>query len=164
MKEKIKNIMNNIKSKLKGLMYKINGLSDKNKIIILVVILILVVGLTIFFVIRNHNNNKLILEEEKPVVEKIEINNTINEISVVSSRIEKLGRVSSIYVKVKNNTDSIIDKSDLKLTIKDKDDNILLTSYIKEFNDFKVSEEREFQVSTESDITAASTYTVEKVK
>ena len=57
-----------------------------------------------------------------------------------------------------------MDKSDLKLTIYDKDDKVLLTSYIKEFNDFKKEEEREFQVSTANDISSASKYVVEKVE
>ncbi|MBR3660683.1 MAG: hypothetical protein IKN63_02135 [Bacilli bacterium] len=150
---------------MKNMLNKIKGISKRNKIIIIIgIVLVVIIGISIFFIIRNNNKgNKLILDDDKPIVENIKVDNTINEISVVSSRIEKLGKVSSIYVKVKNNTDSIIDKSDLKLTIKDSNDNVILTSYIKEFNNFNIGEEREFQVSTSSDISNASKYIVEKV-
>ena len=140
-------------------------LEDKKKLLVIVGI-VLVVGICSVLLISNRNklsnkNNKVAVNDQ-PVVEKIEVDSTINEISVISARIEKLNDVSSIYVKIKNNTNSVIDKSDLKLIIKDSSDNVLLTSFIKDFNDFKVGEEREFQVSTKNDITNASKYIVEK--
>ena len=140
-------------------------LEDKKKLLVIVGI-VLVVGICSVLLISNRNklsnkNNKVAVNDQ-PVVEKIEVDSTINEISVISARIEKLNDVSSIYVKIKNNTNSVIDKSDLKLISKDSSDNVLLTSFIKDFNDFKVGEEREFQVSTKNDITNASKYIVEK--
>ena len=87
-------------------------MKDNNKKkIILIIGIVLVLGI-IIFVILNRNNlfkNGIILDNNnKPVVKDIEINNNINELTVLSSRIEKTGKVSSIFVKVKNNTDQVI--------------------------------------------------------
>ena len=142
-------------------------MKDNNKKkIILIIGIVLVLGI-IIFVILNRNNlfkNGIILDNNnKPVVKDIEINNNINELTVLSSRIEKIGKVSSIFVKVKNNTDQEISESDLKLTIYDKDNKVLLISNINKVDKFNVGDEREFQVSTNNDISNATKYVVEKV-
>ena len=142
-------------------------MKDNNKKkIILIIGIVLVLGI-IIFVILNRNNlfkNGIILDNNnKPVVKDIEINNNINELTVLSSRIEKTGKVSSIFVKVKNNTDQEISESDLKLTIYDKDNKVLLISNINKVDKFNVGDEREFQVSTNNDISNATKYVVEKV-
>ncbi len=142
-------------------------MKDNNKKkIILIIGVVLVLGIVIF-VILNRNNlfkNGIILDNNnKPVVKDIEINNNINELTVLSSRIEKIGKVSSIFVKVKNNTDQEISESDLKLTIYDKDNKVLLISNINKVDKFNVGDEREFQVSTNNDISNATKYVVEKV-
>ena len=142
-------------------------MKDNNKKkIILIIGVVLVLGIVIF-VILNRNNlfkNGIILDNNNnPVVKNIEINNNINELTVVNSRIEKIGKVSSIFVKVKNNTDQEISESDLRLTIYDKDNKVLLISNINKVDKFNVGDEREFQVSTNNDISAANKYIVEKV-
>jgi len=149
---------------MKNIISKIKGLNNKNKILIIIGI-VLVLGISIFIILNSNNifKKSVALDEDKLIVEKIKIDD-FNEITVLDSRIEKLGKLSDIYVKVKNNTGSNIDKSNLKLTIYDKDNNLLLTSYINEFNNFNVGDEREFQVSTISDISNASKYIVERVK
>ena len=137
--------------------------NNKKKIILMIGI-VLVLGI-ILFVILNRNNlfkNGIILNN-KPVVEDIEVNNNINELTVLSSRIERMGKVSSIFIKVKNNTDQEILESDLKLTIYDKDNKVLLISNINKVDKFNVGDEREFQVSTNNDISNATKYVVEKV-
>ena len=137
----------------------------KNKKVLIIIGIVLVIGLGLFFILnKDIIKNGFILDNGKPIVKEIKVDNKLKEISVISSRIESVGKFSSIFIKIKNNTGSDIDKSDLKLTIYDKNNKLLLTSYIKEFNDFKVNEEREFQVSTNSDISDASKYVVEKVE
>ena len=137
----------------------------KNKKVLIIIGIVLVIGLGLFFILnKDIIKNGFILDNGKPIVKEIKVDNKLKEISVISSRIESVGKFSSIFIKIKNNTGSDIDKSDLKLTIYDKNNKLLLTSYIKEFNDFKVNEEREFQVSTNSNISDASKYVVEKVE
>lgn len=122
-------------------------------------------GIVLFTIINRNNifkNNKAIVND-KPEVENIKVDNTINEITIVNSRIEKLGKSSSIFVKIKNNTNDAINNSNLKLTIFDKDDNILLVSIIQNIDKLEIGDEREFQVTTSNDISNASKYVVEKV-
>ena len=135
-----------------------------NSKLLLIIGIVLVVGITIV-IITNRNNifkSKKVSLNDKPVVEKINVDSKINEIMVVDSRIEKLGKLNDIYIKIKNNTDKEIDKSNLKLTIYDKDNNILLISGINDVEKFNIGEEREVQVATGNDITNASKYIVEK--
>ena len=138
---------------------------NNNKRIIIIIGIILVVGITIFFILNRKNifkDDKKVAINDKPVVEKIDVTSNINEITVVEGRIEKLNKSSKIFVKIKNNTNDIIEQSNLKLTIYDKDNNILLISVIENLKEIAVGEEKSFQISTKDDITNASKYVVDK--
>ena len=91
------------------------------------------------------------------------MNNTINEITVISSRIEKLGKIFSIYVKIKNNTNEVIENSNLKLTVYDKNNNVILVSNIENIKKLDIGSDVEFQVSSEKDMSEAVKYVVEKL-
>ena len=149
---------------MKNILNKIKNINNKNKILIIIGI-VLVIGIGLFIILNRDNifksNNKVAIND-KPIVEEIKVAD-FNEITVVSSRIEKLGNIASIYVKIKNNTNDVIDNSNLKLTIYDKDNNILLVSYIENVKKLEIGDEVEFQVSTEKDLNDASKYVVEKV-
>ena len=140
-------------------------LIKKDKIIIIVSILI-VIGISIFILLNRNNifKKEISLKEDKLIIEKINVDSKINEIIVIDSRIEKLGKVSNIFIKIKNNTNNEIDKSDLKLIIYDKDNNIVLISNIYNVDKFNIGEEREVQVATNNDISNAYKYIVEKEK
>lgn len=147
--------------------FKMNiNIKNKKTAIIIAIGLVIIIGVIIFLLLNKDNlfnKNKKMIINDKPVVEKIEISNNINEITVIDARIEKLGNISNIFIKIKNNTNGAIDKSDLKLTIYDKDNNAILVSNINNVDKFKVGEEREIQVATSNDITTAVKYVVEKV-
>ena len=113
---------------MKNIIDKILKIDNKKKIII--VSIILIIGVVSSLLIINKNNNKLVLND-KPVVEDIKVDSKINEITVVSSRIEKSGKAFSIFVKIKNNTDSVIENSNLKLSILDKNNEVILVSIIE---------------------------------
>ena len=138
---------------------------DKNKKKILIgVLIIIVIGLVIFIILNNNknkdkNNNK---NNDKPIVENIEVESK-GEITVIGSRIEKLGNLSNIFVKIQNNTGNDIDKCDLRLTAFDKDNNMILESYVRNFKDFKEGAIEEFQVTSTNDLSNASKYVVEKI-
>ena len=153
---------NSVNSNNKGIGNIIRKLVN-NKLLLIGIIVI--IGVVVFLVLNRNNifkNGILLGGSNKPVVKDITVNNNVSELTVVSSRIEKLDKVSSIYVKVKNNTESEISETDLKLTIYDKDDKVLLISNIYKVDKFGVGDEREFQVSTANDISAAAKYVVEK--
>ena len=138
---------------------------DKNKKKILIgVLIIIVIGLVIFIILNNNknndkNNNK---NNDKPIVENIEVESK-NEITVIGARIEKLGNLSNIFVKIQNNTGNDIDKCDLRLTAFDKDNNMILESYVRDFKDFKEGAIEEFQVTSTNDLSNASKYVVENI-
>ena len=138
---------------------------DKNKKkIIIGVLIIIVIGLVIFIILNNNkykdkNNNK---NNDKPIVENIEVESK-GEITVIGARIEKLGNLSNIFVKIQNNTGNDIDKCDLRLTAFDKDNNMILESYVRDFKDFKEGAIEEFQVTSTNDLSNASKYVVEKI-
>ena len=138
---------------------------DKNKKKILIgVLIIIVIGLVIFIILNNNknkdkNNSK---NNDKPIVENIEVESK-GEITVIGSRIEKLGNLSNIFVKIQNNTGNDIDKCDLRLTAFDKDNNMILESYVRNFKDFKEGAIEEFQVTSTNDLSNASKYVVEKI-
>jgi len=64
---------------------------------------------------------------------------------------------------MKNNTNDKIDKSNLKLTIYDKDNNVLLISIINNVKEFNVGDQREIQVSCNNNVSSATKYVIEKV-
>lgn len=138
---------------------------DKNKKkIIIGVLIIIVIGLGIFIILNNNknkdkNNSK---NNDKPIVENIEVESK-SEITVIGARIEKLGNLSNIFVKIQNNTGNDIDKCDLRLTAFDKDNNMILESYVRDFKDFKEGAIEEFQVTSTNDLSNASKYVVEKI-
>ena len=138
--------------------------NNNNNKLLLILGIVLVVGLTIVIIVNKNNifKSKKVSLNDKPIVEKINVDSKINEITVVESRIEKLGKLNNIYIKIKNNTNKEIDKSNLKLTIYDKDNIILLISSINDVEKFNIGEEREVQVATDNDISNASKYIVEK--
>ena len=136
----------------------------KKEKIIKIIFIALIVGISGIIIISNKvKNSKLLLNE--PIVENIKEDvelNDLDEITVIDARIEKLEKTSYIFIKIKNNTNEVINKRDLKLTIKDKDDNILLVSYIKDVEELKTDEERGFQFATDNDIKDAFKYIIEK--
>ena len=136
--------------------------NNKNKILIIAVILIF--GISIFLVINKNNifKSKKLALNDKTIIEKINVDSNINEITVIDARIEKLNTISNIFIKMKNNTDNEIDKTDLKLTIYDKDNNIVLVSIINNVEKFNIGLEREIQLATNNDISKASKYIIEK--
>lgn len=137
-------------------------LSHKKIIIIIGIVLILLISL---FIIFNRSNifksNKLVIDKNT-TVEKIKVDD-FDEITVLSSRIEREDNSSSIYIKIKNNTKEVIDNSNLKLTIYDKDKNLLLESKIENIKRLEIGAEVEFQVSTNNNLKDASIYIVEKI-
>ena len=146
---------------MKNIIDKILKIDNKKKIIIIIIILI--IGVVSSLLIINKNNNKLVLND-KPVVEDIKVDSKINEITVVSSRIEKSGKSFSIFVKIKNNTDSVIENSNLKLSILDKNNEVILESIIENVPKLEIGSEVEFQVSSETELKDVSKYIVEKVE
>ena len=138
-------------------------LNNKNRILLILGI-VLVVGISIFLVLNRNNifKSKKIAINDKPIIEKINVGSNINEITVTDARIEKLGTVSNIFVKMKNNTNSEIDKTDLKLNVLDNNNNILLVSIINNVEKFNIGSEREIQVATNNDISKAYKYVIEK--
>ena len=132
-------------------------LNKKVTTIIIVVIALLVLIISAIVI------KKIIPNKEKTIVEKIKVND-FNELTVISSRIEKQGTLSSIFIKVKNNTDKAIENGSLKLTVYDKDDKVLLISNIENVKKLEVGDEVEFQVSTNKDMSNAKKYVVEKNK
>ena len=137
----------------------------KNKKIILIIGIILVIGIGVFVLINKNNifkNNKVIVND-KPVVENIEVESD-GEISVVSSRIEKMGKNFSIFVKIKNNTKEVMENSKVELSILDKDNQELLKTDVDIVKTLEVGDEVEFQISSKKDISKAFKYIVKRVK
>ena len=138
----------------------------KNKKIILIIGIVLIIGIGIFVLINRNNifksNNKVIVTD-KPVVENIEVESD-DEISVVSSRIEKMGKNFSIYIKIKNNTKEVMENSKVELSILDKDNQELLKTDVDIVKRLEVGDEVEFQISSKKDISEASKYIVKRVK
>ena len=137
----------------------------KNKKIILIIGIILVIGIGVFVLINKNNifkNNKVIVND-KPVVENIEVESD-GEISVVSSRIEKMGKNFSIFVKIKNNTKEVMENSKVELSILDKDNQELLKTDVDIVKTLEVGDEVEFQISSKKDISEAFKYIVKRVK
>ena len=141
-------------------------MKNKKKVIIIGVLIIIGICLITIIILKSNvfknNKDNIVINKGKPVVEEIEVESN-KEISVISARIEKLDNLSNIFVKIQNNTGSDIDKCDLKLTAFDNDNNIVLESYIKDFDNFKKESIEEFQVSSTNDLSKASVYKVEKV-
>ena len=136
--------------------------NNKNKMII--VSIALLIGLVgIYLIINNKKNNKEVLVSDKPIVENINVDSS-NEITVVSSRIEKMGKAFSIYVKIKNNTNEVMEKGKVKLSIYDKDGQELLVTDVDIVKRLEVGDEVEFQVSSKKDISDASRYVIEKTE
>lgn len=138
----------------------------KNKKIILIIGIVLIIGIGIFVLINKNNifksNNKVIVTD-KPIVENIEVESD-DEISVVSSRIEKMGKNFSIFVKIKNNTKEVMENSKVELSILDKDNQELLKTDVDIVKRLEVGDEVEFQISSKKDISEASKYIVKRVK
>ena len=141
--------------------------NDRVKIIIIGILVGILIGIISFVLLNKNNkgevNKKVVIEEDKKIVEEIKVDD-FNEISVIGSRIEKSGDKASIYIKIKNNTNEIIDNSNLKLTIYDKDNNLLLTYNIENIKKLDIGDEVEFQVATDKDLSGANKYVVEKVE
>ena len=124
-KKLIKDKFIKIKKIIKDKFKLIKKIDFKNKKTIIIASIILVVGIIgLILLNRGGSNNNLVDDDGKPIIENIEVESK-DEITVVSSRIEKLNKSSSIFVKVKNDTKETIDKTALALNIYDKNNKVL---------------------------------------
>ena len=139
---------------------------DNKKKIIIMAVIVLIIGIIVFITINRYNllkNKGIGVDNDEVIVKDIKVDD-FDEITVVNARVEKKGKASSIYVKVQNNTGEDMEECDLKLIVTDANNKVLTTSYIKNFKNLKIGDSREFQVSTNDDLSNASSYVVEKVK
>lgn len=141
--------------------------NNKNKIIIIVSIL-LIVGVCVFIILNRNNIFKKIdkIVSNTKVTTNIndKINSNINEITVIEGKVEKIDKAVKIYIKMKNNTNEEIDKSNLKLLVYDINNNLIMETIIENVEKFAVGQERLIEVAANKDLTNASRYVIEKVK
>ena len=141
-------------------------MSRKKKLIILKVSLLIIFVICCFILIRNNNGNKNNNVEilDSDIRENTLKMNNLEDLKVIGSKLKKNQNVTSIFLTVQNISDKELEYENIKIKTYDKDNNILLISYISGMNKLAANAEMKIEIKTDKDLSNASKYVVEKVE
>ena len=134
---------------------------NKRKIIIFLMVFVLgiMIIISIKYLSFQFNNSKPNKNEPEKVLKKEEIEiNGIEEISIIKSEVVQTNKTYNIYLTIKNISGHELEKSNLKILIKDQDNNIIEETFIQDVEKLEIDEERGIQISTVKDISKDKNY------